>query len=95
MRYTRYERHRPIDFTARRQSAFARKQARERQRYPLFSDHVAAEQRSADEEVIHRVRRADSFESRMRAFHAKTWRKSRALFFRQPDAIRAEIRAKW
>ncbi|MFJ1254355.1 hypothetical protein [Cupriavidus sp. CuC1] len=35
---------RTIDFNVRRQAAFARKQARERERYPLFGDHIAAEQ---------------------------------------------------
>src|SRR5438445_4642007 len=60
MRFTRYERHNAIDFNARRQAAFARKQARERERYPLFGDHIAAEQHTMDEEIARRTVKADS-----------------------------------
>lgn len=95
MRFTRYERHKPIDFNARRQAAFARKQARERERYPLFGDHVAAEQHTMDEEFARRTVRADSFEHRMRAVNARCWRNARRIYFGQADAVRAEIRAKW
>lgn len=69
MRFTRYERHNPVELNARRQAAFARKQARERDRYPLFSDHVAAEQHSLDEELARRTARGGAFEQRMRAFN--------------------------
>jgi hypothetical protein len=95
MRFTRYERHNAIDFNARRQAAFARKQARERERYPLFGDHIAAEQHTMDEEIARRTVRADSFEHRMRAFNARCWRDARKIYFAQSEAVRAEIRAKW
>jgi hypothetical protein len=95
MRFTRYERHNTIDFNARRQAAFARKQARERERYPLFGDHIAAEQHTMDEEIARRTVRADSFEHRMRAFNARCWRDARKIYFAQSEAVRAEIRAKW
>jgi hypothetical protein len=74
MCFTRYERHNSIDFNARRQAASARKQARERERYPLFGDHVAAEQHTMDEEIARRTVRADSFAHRMRAVNARCWR---------------------
>ncbi|MDK3022909.1 hypothetical protein QO239_09930 [Cupriavidus taiwanensis] len=95
MRFTRYERHNPIDFNARRQAAFARKQARERDRYPLLADHVAAEQHSVDDEIARRTVRADSFEQRMRAFQAGCWRDARRIYFAQPEAVRVVIRTKW
>ncbi|MDF3882660.1 hypothetical protein ACU4GD_15175 [Cupriavidus basilensis] len=95
MRFTRYERHNAIDFNARRQAAFARKQARERERYPLFGEHIAAEQHTVDEEIARRTVRADSFEHRMRALNARCWRDARKIYFAQADAVRAEIRAKW
>lgn len=95
MRFTRYERHNPIDFNARRQAAFARKQARERDRYPMFSDHVAAEQHSLDAELARRTARGDVFEQSMRAFNAKCWRDARRIYFAQPEDVRAVIRAKW
>lgn len=95
MRFTRYERHNPIDFNARRLAAFARKQARERERYPLLADHVADEQHSVEEEITRRTARAGSFEQRMRDYYARSWRDARRIYFSQPEAVRAVIRAKW
>jgi hypothetical protein len=95
MRVTGYERHNPIELNARRQAAFARKQVRERDRYPLFADHVPAEQHSLDEELARRITRGDAFEQRMRAFNAKCWRNARRIYFAQPEEVRAVIRAKW
>ena len=95
MRFTRFERYTPIDFNIRRQAAFARKQQRERERYPLFADHVAGQQHTFDEEVLRRQRNADRFEADQRAFQARVWRKARARFFSLPEAIKAQIRAKW
>lgn len=95
MRFTRYERHNPIDFNARRQAAFARKQARERERYPLLAEHVAAEQHSVDEELARRNARADACEANIRAHYARSWRDARRIYFAQPEAVRAVIRAKW
>ncbi|WP_316157840.1 hypothetical protein [Cupriavidus sp. BIC8F] len=95
MRFTRYERHNPIDFNARRQAAFARKQAREREHYPLLAEHVAAEQHSVDEELARRNARSDACEANMRAHYARSWRDARRIYFSQPEAMRAIIRAKW
>lgn len=95
MRFTRQERYNPIAFTARRQAAFTRKQARERERYPLLADHVAAEQHSVEEEIARRTVRTDSCEQRMRAYYARSWRDARRIYFAQPEAVRAVIRAKW
>lgn len=95
MRFTRFERYTPIEFNARRQAAFARKQQRERDRYPLFPEHVAAEQHKADEEIDRRQRQADRFEASQRAFEARLWRKARTRFFSLPEAVKAQIRAKW
>ncbi|WP_201800327.1 hypothetical protein, partial [Enterobacter hormaechei] len=75
MRFTRYLRYYPIDFTSRREAAFARKQARERARYPLFPEHIAESQRTVADEIALRQRRSDSLELRMRALQAKHWRK--------------------
>ncbi|MFP3756169.1 hypothetical protein SB751_19935 [Cupriavidus sp. SIMBA_020] len=95
MRFTPFGRHDPINFNARRQAAFARKQQRERDRYPLFAEHVAAEQHSAEDELARRQRRADRFDVTMRGLHARVWREKRAIYFSLPAAQRGEIRAKW
>lgn len=95
MRFTRHGRHDPIDFNTRRQAAFARKQQRERDRYPLFADHVAAEQHSADEEFARRQRRSDNLELTTRTLHVRIWREKRAVYFALATDLRAEIRSKW
>ncbi len=95
MRFTRYGRHDAIQLTPRRQAAFIRKQQRERDGYPLFSDHVAAEQHSADEELERRQRRSDRLETTMRTQHARVWRAKRAVYFALTAEQQAEIRAKW
>lgn len=95
MRFTRFERYTPIDFNARRQSAFVRKQQCERDRYPLFSEHIQGEQHSADEEVARRRRQADRFEAWQRALHARVWRQARAHFFSLPEAVKEQIRSQW
>ncbi|MFJ4291272.1 hypothetical protein ACIP1U_16035 [Cupriavidus sp. NPDC089707] len=95
MRFTRLGRHDPIDFNARRVAAFARKQQRERDRYPLFAEHVAAEQHCADVELARRQRRSDRLETTMRALHARVWREKRAVYFSLTAEQRAEVRAKW
>jgi hypothetical protein len=41
----------PVTLTQRKAAAFARKQANERNRYPLFAEHVAGEQHSLDDEA--------------------------------------------
>ena len=95
MRFTRYLRYYPTDFTSRREAAFARKQARERARYPLFPEHIAESQRTVADEIALRQRRSDSLELRMRALQAKHWRKGRSMYFAQPAAVRAHIQEAW
>lgn len=94
MRFTRFERYEPIQRNTRREVAFSRKQARERDRYPLFSDHVACEQHGVDEEFARRQRQSDRFETTQRAFHARVWRKARTRFFSLPEAVKQQIRDK-
>lgn len=95
MRFTRFGRHHPIDFNTRRQAAFARKQQRERDRYPLFTEHVAAEQHSAQEELTRRQLRSDRLEATTRSMQARLWRQKRAVYFSLSAELRAEVRAKW
>ncbi|CAG9186041.1 hypothetical protein [Cupriavidus pampae] len=95
MRFTRFERYEPIQRSRRRESAFARKQTRERERYPLFPDQVAGEQHGADEEFARRQRQSDRFEATQRAFHARVWREARTRFFSLPEALKQEVRSKW
>lgn len=95
MKFHRQERYEPITLTDRKRAAFARKQANERARYPLFSDHVADEQHTLADELARRQLSATSSEQSLRDFHARTWRKSRALFQQQPPDIKETIRRAW
>lgn len=95
MRFTRFLRYNPIDFTPRREAAFARKQARERARYPLFPEHIAESQRTVADEIALRQLRGDNLERTMRALEAKHWRKGRSMYFAQPEAVRARIQEEW
>lgn len=95
MRFQRFERYEPVVMTTRRQSAFCRKQEKERAKYPLFSDEIAAQQVGLEGEQQRRQVRRDSSEAQMRAFHARVWREARALYFRQPQELRAKIRHAW
>ena len=81
--------------TSRKISAFSRKQAKEQARYPLFSDHVASEQKDIETEIAGRTRRMDAFEQSMRASHARTWRRGRARFFSLDERTRDEVRQAW
>lgn len=95
MKFDRRIRHHAVTLTERKAAAFARKQAKERARYPLFAEHVASEQHSLDEEMTRRQSAADAAEANMRAFHARTWRKSRAHYFTLPEKVQAQVRAQW
>lgn len=95
MRFKRFERYGPRQLTDRQRAAYARKLVKEQDRYPLFAEHIAAEQRGIDEEAARRERLSVKTEQRQREFTAGVWRAARALYFAQPDDVRARIRAKW
>ena len=95
MKFKRMERYEPVTMTPRRQSAFARKQANERARYPLFSDEISAQQIDLTAEHKRRQVCLDRFEAEMRAFHARVWKTARSLYFGQSAEIRAQIRSAW
>lgn len=95
MKFGRYERYEPIKMTDRRRQAFLRKQQKERDRYPLFSDHVASEQRSLGDEATRRQRLRESTEMHMRELYAGMWRQARALYFQQAPELQQQIRTAW
>lgn len=95
MRFERQQRYGPRPLTDRMRAAYLRKLAKEQERYPLFADHVAAEQRSLDDEAKRREDGAAQSELDRRQFLAGVWRRARALYFAQPEEIRSRIRDKW
>lgn len=95
MRFRRQERYGPRQLTERQRAAYARKLVKEQNRYPLFAEHIAAEQRDINQEASHREQLSLKFEQRQRDFTAGVWRSARALYFAQPDDVRARIISKW
>jgi hypothetical protein len=95
MKFDRYGRFESLVMTNRKVSAFARKQAKELARYPLFSDHVANEQPDIDTEIAGRIRYISRVEATMRSHLARTWRKSRARYFSLNEETKQKIREKW
>ncbi len=81
--------------TARKRAALARKQEAERARYPLLSDHVAAEQPTADEAMAQRAARWDASTRNRRSFLARVWRENRRRLFAIPQAERRRVLAYW
>lgn len=95
MKFARMAHYEQFEMTSRRAAAFARKQANERARYPLFADEIAAQQTDIETEAAKRQRRRDHFEIEQRQFHARVWRKARALYFAQTADMRAKIQLAW
>jgi hypothetical protein len=95
MRFERQQRYAPRPLTDRQRAAYTRKLAKEQARYPLFADHVAAEQRSLADEAKRRERHFAQSEFDRRQFLAGVWRRARAAYFAQPEEIRMRIRQKW
>lgn len=95
MRFDRQQRYGPRPFTDRQRAAYSRKLLKEQARYPLFPDHVAAEQRGLDEEAERRPAQLAAGELRHRRFLAGVWRQSRARYFAQPADVRRCICQKW
>lgn len=95
MKFTRFERYEPINFSTRKAVAFQKKLQRERDSLPLLADQIAEEQQDWETEKEKRQRRAQLSEQRMRAFCARTWRLARAEYFAMPADLRAACRAEW
>ena len=95
MLFERYARYETFTMTDRKIAAFLRKQERERSRYPLFPQHIEAEQHSLDEEIVKRVRINMNSVQGSRTFRAQAWRRLRAAYFAQPLEVRERIKAEW
>lgn len=81
--------------TSRKRAAFVRKQRREREALPLFSDMIAAGQHGVDEEMARRAAWWPDQQQRGRDERAKVWRRARARFFEFSGERRASIRRAW
>lgn len=94
MRFQRYGRY-AYAATPRKSAAILRSQRRERERYPLFADVIAHEQRPVEEVHNQRAQRWAEHEIQDRARRAADWRRARAeLRAVEPPALRAQL-ARW
>jgi len=81
--------------TYRKRLAFLRKQLRERERYRLFADQVAAEQIDVDTEMAQRQAIWNKEDAASRAYQAQRWHQARAKLATYPDDERRELLAYW
>ncbi len=92
MRFDRSARYEGMNFTPRKQSAFARKLRREQDALPLFAAQIASEQRNWDEEKIRREENYKASIQRWRDLQAKQWRKLRAAYYAMDTETRIRCR---
>ncbi len=88
-------RHEPITVNRRKESAFARKQAREAAALPLFAEQIREEQHGWEDELQRRERANVIFVNRQRQQWVGFWRSARAAYFALPPAARAACKAEW
>ncbi|EPP9374607.1 hypothetical protein PZF67_006340 [Pseudomonas aeruginosa] len=92
MRFDRHARFEGINFTSRKESAFARKLQREQEALPLFAEQIASEQRGWDEEKARREAASRQTLQNWRDLQAKHWRKLRAAYYAMDADTRARCR---
>jgi hypothetical protein len=95
MLFKRYPRYEELTMSDRKIAAFIRKQAKERNRYPLFLEHVEREQHSLNAERLKRIQVDITITQQQRDYRARSWRKARANFFALPETVKEIIRADW
>ena len=81
--------------TDRKRQAFARKQKREQERYPLFAEEIAEGQHDVDTEMTERRKHWDRHQVSDRARRAYDWKRARAKLAAYPEGVRRELLAYW
>ncbi|HBO5514600.1 TPA: hypothetical protein L4559_003494 [Pseudomonas aeruginosa] len=92
MRFDRCARYEGMNFTSRKESAFARKLQREQDSLPLFAAQIASEQRGWDEEKIRREAIYRGSVQSWRDLQAKHWRKLRSAYYAMDAETRVRCR---
>lgn len=87
--------HYEFNDTERKRQAFARKQKKEQERYPLFAEQIASEQLDVDTEMVRRRTSWDRNQSNGRAQRARDWIRARARLAAYPVGERKELLAYW
>lgn len=96
MKYNTFQvKRREVSVNERKAAAFRRKQQREAQALPLFSEQIREQQHSWDTELERRQAQDDLTVGRMRSFEAQMWRKARAMYFALPLELRGPCKAEW
>ncbi len=97
MRFKRIDRFDYSGLSVKKVAAMKHRQARERAKYPLFSDQIAEQQAPIDISAEERHRRAmfEKDQQESRGMHARFWRKARSQYFAATPEQREAIRAEW
>jgi hypothetical protein len=93
----RYEKTGHYEFrdTDRKRQAFARKQKKEQERYPLFAEEIASQQHDVETEMRLRRTSWDRHGVNGRAQRARDWIRARAKLATYRDDVRKELLAYW
>jgi len=95
MRFRRWPGPTPYEVTSRKEAAFRRKQRLEREALPLFSDMIAANQPSVEDEMARRTVRWSHSQQTTRDQRASRWREARKRLFTFDAEQRRQIRSVW
>lgn len=95
MRFRRRQPFEGLTLSNRKALAFERKKKRERDRFPLFAEEIAATQSSWDQEQARREHMAQRIEQEWRDRIAGWWRKGRRMYFAEPIETREKIMSAW
>jgi hypothetical protein len=95
MKFVKAQRHGPFQDTSRKRSALARKQRKEREKFPLFSDVIAEGQPDADTVMELRAIQWDQWQQSYRDDRAAKWREARKRLATYGDNLRPRLRHLW
>lgn len=95
MKFVKAQRHGPFQDTSRKRSALARKQRKEREKFPLFSVVIAEGQPEADTVMEKRAIQWDQWQQSYRDDRAAKWREARKRLAEYDDNLRPRLRHLW
>jgi hypothetical protein len=97
MRFTRRVKFEPV-ITSRKIAAYKTKLRRDREKFPLFSADIAADQQagpSVEDVMARRMQQARQWECDWRQREYLWWRRGRSILRQLPAALRSQIRSQW
>lgn len=95
MRFNQQHRPLPREITTRRLAAAERFLQKERDKFPLLTDWIAAQQPTAIERIENHNLLRMNHQQKIRDSTANTWREARKELYSLPKDVRQQILEKW